>query len=212
MNIIDITKLICEEMIVYKNKPSKQIKRSIVMDYQHGSYYESRIDLDMHCGTHIDAPLHMLEGGSTVERLDLSKYIGTCKVYDLTPITQYITKKDVEGLDIQQNDIIVLKTKNSYDTEYNAQFIYLEEDAAQFLVDRKIKCLGMDAMSIERDKPNHETHKILLSHDIGVIEDLQLKDVDEGEYFLSCLPLRIKASEASPVRAVLIKKNDVCSN
>lgn len=205
MKIIDISKTISEDMIVYKNRDSKRIKRTIAMDYEKGHYYESRVDFDMHCGTHIDAPLHMIKGGNTIENIDLSKVIGHCKVFDLTNIEKYIVKDNIKDLDIKENDIIIFKTKNSYDIEYNPKFVYVEEDAAKYLVDIGIKCIGIDAMSLERDKPHHPSHKVILEKGIVIIEDLQLKDVEEGNYFLSCLPLKIKGSEASPVRAVLIK-------
>lgn len=201
----DVTKLISEDMVVYKNRDSKRIKRLVGADYGRNEYYESRIEMDMHTGTHVDAPLHMVQGGNTMEVVDWQRFIGEAKVFDLTHVKEAIHKTDIEQLDIQTDDIVIFKTTNSFDTEYNTKFVYLEEDAATYLVERGIKTLGMDAMSIERDKPDHETHKIILSQNIGVIEDLQLKDVPAGKYFLSALPLRIKASEASPVRAVLME-------
>lgn len=206
MKIIDISRLITEEMVVYKNRDAKRIKRMIVANHKENHFHESRIEFDMHCGTHMDAPLHMIAEGKTIEQLDLSRFIGECKVFDLTHVEKFITKKDIELLDIQKGDRILFKTKNSYDTEYNFEFVYLEEDAASYLVEKEIICLGMDAMSIERDKPDHPTHQIILGAEIGVLEDLQLKDVKEGEYFLSALPLKIKDAEGSLVRAILIEK------
>ncbi|MBF1051908.1 MAG: cyclase family protein, partial [Peptostreptococcaceae bacterium] len=105
---------------------------------------------------------------------------------------------------INQDEIIIFKTKNSYDIKYNPKFVYIEEDAANYLVEKKIKTIGIDAMSIERDKKDHPAHKIILGAGIGVIEDMMLKDVSQGEYFLSALPLNIKNADASPIRAVLI--------
>lgn len=204
MKIYDVTKLIHEDMVVYKDKQEKKIKRTIVSSYDTGDYYESRLDIDMHCGTHIDAPLHMLKDGNSIEMYDLSRFIGKCKLYDLTHIDEYIEKKDIENLDINQDEIIIFKTKNSYDSKYNPKFVYIEEDAANYLVEKKIKTIGIDAMSIERDKKDHPAHKIILGAGIGVIEDMMLKDVSQGEYFLSALPLNIKYADASPIRAVLI--------
>ena len=204
MKIYDVTKLVHEDMVVYKDKQEKKIKRTIVSSYDVGDYYESRLDIDMHCGTHIDAPLHMLKSGDSIEKYELSKFIGKCKLYDLTHIDEYITRKDIEFLDINQDEIIIFKTKNSYDIKYNPKFVYIEEDAANYLVEKKIKTIGIDAMSIERDKKDHPAHKIILGAGIGVIEDMMLKDVSQGEYFLSALPLNIKYADASPIRAVLI--------
>lgn len=204
MKIYDVTKLVHEDMVVYKDKQEKKIKRTIVSSYDTGDYYESRLDIDMHCGTHIDAPLHMLKSGDSIEKYELSKFIGKCKLYDLTHIDEHITRKDIEFLDIHQDEIIIFKTKNSYDSKYNPKFVYIEEDAANYLVEKKIKTIGIDAMSIERDKKDHPAHKIILGAGIGIIEDMMLKDVSQGEYFLSALPLNIKYADASPIRAVLI--------
>lgn len=206
MKIHDVTRLISEDMTVYKDRESKKIKRTVVADYEKADYYESRIDMDMHCGTHIDAPLHMIKGGDTIEKYDLSKFIGDCKVFDLTDVDEAIRKKDIENLDIQKDDIVIFKTKNSFDQGYNPKFVYIEEDAAMYLSEKGIKTVGIDAMSIERDKKEHPSHKIILGANIGVIEDLYLKNVGQGQYFLSALPLNIRGSEASPIRAVLIEK------
>ena len=206
MRIHDVTRLISEDMTVYKDRESKKIKRTVVADYEKADYYESRMDMDMHCGTHIDAPLHMIKGGDTIEKYDLSKFIGDCKVFDLTDVDEAIRKKDIENLDIQKDDIVIFKTKNSFDQGYNPKFVYIEEDAAMYLSEKGIKTVGIDAMSIERDKKEHPSHKIILGANIGVIEDLYLKNVGQGQYFLSALPLNIRGSEASPIRAVLIEK------
>ena len=206
MRIHDVTRLISEDMTVYKDRESKKIKRTVVADYEKSDYYESRMDMDMHCGTHIDAPLHMLKGGETIEKYDLSKFIGDCKLFDLTDVDEAIRKKDIENLDIQKDDIVIFKTKNSFDKGYNPKFVYIEEDAALYLSEKGIKTVGIDAMSIERDKKEHPSHKIILGANIGVIEDLYLKNVGQGQYFLSALPLNIRGSEASPIRAVLIEK------
>ena len=206
MRIHDVTRLISEDMTVYKDRESKKIKRTVVADYEKADYYESRMDMDMHCGTHIDAPLHMIKGGDTIEKYDLSKFIGDCKLFDLTDVDEAIRKKDIENLDIQKDDIVIFKTKNSFDQGYNPKFVYIEEDAALYLSEKGIKTVGIDAMSIERDKKEHPSHKIILGANIGVIEDLYLKNVGQGQYFLSALPLNIRGSEASPIRAVLIEK------
>lgn len=203
MKIFDISKPIDEEMVVYKNRENKRIKRTIVANHAENHYHESRMDMDMHCGTHMDAGLHMIAGGSTIEQLNLERFFGPCKVFDLTHVEEAVHVADLQALDIKAGDRILLRTKNSFDQIYNPMFVYLEEDAAQYLVEKEISCLGMDAMSIERDKPGHPTHKMILGAGIGVLEDLRLADILPGEYFLSALPLAIRGSEASPIRAVL---------
>ncbi len=206
MKIYDISKEISETMIVYKNRDNKKIVREIVANHSDNHFHESKITLDMHCGTHIDAPLHMVENGHTIEQLPLENYMGTCKVFDLTAVESFIRQKDIVHLPINEKDIVLFKTRNSYSKVYDFNFVYIEEDAATYLVNKKIRTVGIDAMSVERDKPGHPTHKILLGNGVAVIEDLQLAEVNAGEYELIALPLKIKNSEASPIRAILIEK------
>ena len=89
---------------------------------------------------------------------------------------------------------------------FTYDFVYLEKSGAKYLAGKKVKTVGIDYVGIERDQPNHETHRFLLGNDIPIIEGLRLGKVKEGEYTLLCLPLAYKGMEAAPARAVLIKK------
>ena len=206
MKIYDVTKVISEEMTVYKNRDSKKIQRFEIATYPENDMYESDIRLNMHTGTHMDAPLHMINGGKSVEQVDVATYIGKAKVFDLTHVKVAIYEKDIRDLDIEEGDRVIFKTRNSFDPPgYNPNFIYLEEDGAAYLRDKKIRLIGIDAMSLERDKPEHPTHKIILGAEIGVVEDMDLSKIEAGEYTLHALPLLIKGAEATPVRALLIQ-------
>lgn len=208
MKIHDITRLVHEDMAVYKNLPIKHMKREILADYERSDYYETNMTFNSHTGTHIDAPLHMVEGGETIEQLSPELYIGKARLIDLTDVEEKIHKKDLERFPIEKGDILLIRTRNwkSQEAEvYNPSFVYLEEDGAEYLREKGIKTLGIDAMSVERGKAGHPTHKILLGNGIGIIEDLFLKDIPEGEYFFTALPLKIKGAEASMTRAVLIE-------
>ncbi|HHW56378.1 MAG TPA: cyclase family protein [Clostridia bacterium] len=205
MKIYDISMEIHENMTVYKNKEGKRPKHTITVDK--GDVTESRISMDMHTGAHIDAPLHMIKGGDTIENLDLSKVITRCKVFDFTHISDKITEEDLKDKEIQKGDFILFKTRNSFREDFDFEFVYLDKSGAQFLKEKGIVGVGIDALGIERSQPNHETHKILLGAGIVILEGLRLKDIEEGEYFLHAAPLKIKGAEASPTRAVLIKED-----
>ncbi|MGH2330418.1 cyclase family protein [Thermoanaerobacter mathranii] len=204
MKIYDISMEIQENMTVYKNKEEKRPKRIITVGK--GDVTESRISMDMHTGTHIDAPLHMIRGGDTVENIDLHKVITKCKVFDFTNISDKITSEDLANKDIQNGDFIIFKTRNSFREDFDFEFVYLDKSGAKFLKEKGIIGVGIDALGIERSQPEHETHKILLGAGIVILEGLRLKDVEEGEYFLYTAPLKIRGAEASPARAVLIKE------
>ncbi|OQP06043.1 cyclase [Geobacillus sp. 46C-IIa] len=203
MNMYDVTAPIYEGMPVYKNKPEKQPKRTTVTS---GYVTESRIDMDVHTGTHIDAPLHMVEGGATFETIPLDRLVGPCKLFDLTHVNDRITKDDIAHLDIQEGDFVLFKTKNSFDDAFNFEFIFVAEDAARYLADKPIRGVGIDALGIERAQEGHPTHKTLFSAGVIVIEGLRLKDVPEGKYFMVAAPLKLVGTDAAPARVLLFDR------
>ncbi|MBO1581687.1 cyclase family protein [Bacillus sp. XF8] len=202
MKIYDITAPIFEGMTVYKNKPEKQPQFSRTTN---AHVTESRITLDVHTGTHIDAPLHMINEGATFESIPLEKLVGPIKVFDLTAVENGITKTDLQQLDIQENDFILFKTRNSFEDEFNYEFIFLNEDGANYLAERKIRGVGIDALGVERSQPGHPTHKALFGANIIVIEGLRLKDVPADQYFMVAAPLKLVGTDASPARVLLFK-------
>ena len=204
MKIYDISMEISYEMPVYKGRAEKRPIFKVDSDFKSGSSYETRLDMNLHTGTHLDAPLHMIEGEKNLDSFNLDKVITKCRVIDLTDAVEKISKVHLETKKIQTGDFILLKTQNSTENILENDFIYLDETGAEYLRDKKIKGVGIDALGIERAQPGHETHKILFNAGIVIIEGLKLDEVDEGEYFLFAAPLKIKGVEASPVRAVLI--------
>lgn len=203
MKMYDVTAPIFEGMPVYKNKPEKQPKLTTVTnDY----VTESRIDMDVHTGTHIDAPLHMVKDGETFETIPLEKLVGYCKVLDVTHVNDRITKDDLIHFDIQENDFILFKTKNSFDDAFNFEFIYVAEDAAAYLAEKRIRGVGIDALGVERNQAGHPTHKTLFGHGIIVIEGLRLKDVPAGEYWMVAAPLKLVGTDAAPARVLLFEQ------
>ncbi|PEE41453.1 cyclase family protein [Bacillus pseudomycoides] len=202
MKIYDITASIFEGMTVYKNKPEKQPQFSRTTN---AHVTESRITLDVHTGTHIDAPLHMINEGATFESIPLEKLVGPVKVFDLTTVEDGITKTDLQHLDIQENDFILFKTRNSFEDEFNYEFIFLKEDGAHYLAERNIRGVGIDALGVERSQPGHPTHKALFDANIIVIEGLRLKNVPADQYFMVAAPLKLVGTDASPARVLLFK-------
>lgn len=201
--IYDVSRPVVTGMAVYKNKEMKQPHRRIDAVMEVNNIEESTLTINLHTGTHVDAPAHMIPGGKHIDEIDVSLYFGRAKLFDLNAVETYITLKDIEAFDIEEGDIVLFKTRNSLRDDFDPEFVYIEVDAAQHLVDKKIKTVGIDAMSIERGKPDHPTHSIILGAGLGVIEDLRLKDVPAGEYELMALPLRLQGYEGSPVRAIL---------
>ena len=160
--IIDISMPISESMPVYGGRPEKKPQVTIQSDFKTGHVYESRIDMNLHTGTHMDAPLHMQPGGETIESLKLENLITPCKVLDLTFVEDKITAADLDNKNINKDDFLLFKTRNSYEDILEGAFVYLDKTAARFLADKKIKGVGIDALGVERAQPEHETHNLLL--------------------------------------------------
>jgi len=203
--IYDISMTIHKEMMVYKNKEEKYPKIKQVNFFEKEGNYESELTMNLHTGTHIDFPLHMIKDGSNSNTENLDILIGKAKVLDVTHLKEKITYEDIKDFKIETNDFLIFKTKNSFSEKFDYDFIYLEESAASYLANKKIRGVGIDALGIERAQANHPTHKILLSQNIIILEGLRLKEVPEDTYEMFCLPLKIANVEALPVRAILIK-------
>ncbi|WP_338536514.1 cyclase family protein [Helicovermis profundi] len=195
-----------KNMKVYKNKAEKIPKLEFTKSHEKDNMCESRIILEMHTGTHLDAPYHMLNEGKTIDEINLDTLVTDCRVIDLSHIKEKITKIDLEDFHIKKNEFILFKTSNSSNLLFNPNFVYLDKSGAEYLLKCGVIGIGTDGLGIERSQKNHETHKILLGNDINIIEGLDLKDIEEGIYKLIALPLKIKGAEASPVRAILIKE------
>jgi arylformamidase len=205
LKIFDISMPITKQMPVYKGNEAKRPNLRTESDFSTGSAFESILTMNLHTGTHLDRPLHMIPGGSTVETLDLTQVITDCKVIDLSEVSVKITKEHLVQKDISEGDFILLKTKNSMEDILETDFIYLDKTGGRYLKEKNIKGIGIDSLGIERSQPKHETHITLLGSDIVILEGLRLKDVEEGEYLLIAAPVNIAGAEAAPIRAVLIK-------
>ena len=203
MKIYDLSPEISEKMVVYKGKLEKKPKITVTRTLKEGAN-ESKIEIDSHTGSHVDAPHHMLQNGITIEKISLDRFMGKAVVLDFTKIKNAITKDNLKKFKIQKNDIVLLKTTSKQDKTFNPDFTYLEKSGAEYLASKKIKAVGIDALGIERSQPNHETHTILLKNNIPIFEGLDLSKVKQGRYFFHGLPLKIRKGDASPVRAVLI--------
>ncbi|MDR4936400.1 cyclase family protein [Rossellomorea marisflavi] len=200
MKIYDVTAPIHSDMPVYKNKPEK--KPSIKTD-TNGHVTESRISIDLHTGTHVDAPLHMFNEGETIETIDIKQLVRPVKVFDLTDAEENISYDDIKDLDIEENDFVIFKTKNSWDEEFNFEFIYVAADAAKHLAEKKIAGVAIDALGIERAQEGHPTHRTLMGNGVIIMEGLRLKDIEAGQYFMVAAPLNVQKTDASPARVLL---------
>ena len=173
----------------------------------------SSFTIDTHLGTHLDAPLHFVEGGRSVESLELEKLLGDVFVLEIYNIKS-ITYKDLADAGIPKGcKKLILKTDNQQYwknnlSDFQEEFSSIDASGAKWIIENEIHLIGIDYLSIQRFNDGPETHQILLKNEVVIVETLNLESVIQGWYKLICLPLKLDGLEGSPVRALLIKKND----
>lgn len=161
-----------------------------------------------HTGTHMDAPRHFLAGGSGIDEFPLEMGIGRARVIAMAADARAIGRADLEGKGIGQGDRVLFKTRNSRarwdNCEFQPDFVALDASAATFLAGAGVVLVGVDYLSVGRYQADGvETHRTLLSAGIWIVEGLNLAAVEEGEYEMVCLPLRIQGCDGSPARVAL---------
>lgn len=166
--------------------------------------------MSSHTGTHIDPPLHFFSDGAPLEEVPLRQMIGSCFVADLTGAETSITPADLEAAEIPPHtERLLLKTRNSELWEnpchaFHPEFIDLSLAGAAWTIDRGIRCVGIDYLSIEGpENPECPVHRSLLSSAVVIIEGLDLREIVSGEYHLLCLPLKTVKGDGAPARVLL---------
>jgi arylformamidase len=191
--------------------PGDPEPRTYLMKSQEGGYRcnVTRIDTGVHFGTHLDAPCHFIEGGKSVEDLDLDVLVGPCVVVEIRDVME-IGPEHLEAAGIPEGtERLILKTDNSalWDDPSHAfvkEYAAITPAAAEWLVAWGVKLVGIDYLSIQlfADQVS-TTHIVLLGAEVIVVEGLDLRAARPGAYHLTCLPMKIEGSDGAPVRAIL---------
>ena len=173
----------------------------------------SRWSMSAHTGTHVDARMHFIPGGWTIESLELSRTVGQCRVVDLTHVERDVSRADLEAAGVAGHARVLLKTRNSKlgllgRGEFEEGYAAISREAARYLVEIGAETVGVDYLSVEPfEDGEFNTHHTLLGADVVILEGLLLTEVEPGEYFLVCLPLKLAGSDGCPARAILMRDN-----
>jgi len=210
MKIYDIAVPIFPAMPVYPGDPPVSIE-PILQIAQGDAANVSRFAFGNHTGTHVDPPAHFIPGGKTVDQLDLNVLCGRARVVDLTRLTTHVTARDLERAKIPARTTrLLLKTRNSSRwnrAEFQRDFIALMPDAAEWIVARGIRVVGIDYLSVEPfDAAEPLTHRALLGAGVIAVEGLNLRGIAPGVYTFVCLPLKVRDGDGSPARAILMNR------
>ncbi len=169
----------------------------------------TRWDIGSHTGLHVDAGLHFDDSGDDIAAMELDVLLGPARVLDLTAVETEITAADLEAAGLADEQRVLLKTKNSagalQETEKPDAWIGVAPDAAELLVERGVKLVGIDFLTI--DSPSRDTtwdtHLVLCPVPVAIAECVDLREVDAGVYDLAILPVKLRGSEAAPGGAFL---------
>ena len=171
----------------------------------------SLINFGLHSGTHVDAPAHFIEGGTKVDALLLQSLVGEAEVVEVPEHIKVIDENFILANCNRGSQRILFKTRNSSfwnnpEEGFRVDYTYVDASAARQLVNSGVKLVGIDYLSIEGfDPEEYETHHILLSNNVLILEGLDLRSVVAGLYELICLPLKIAGGtgDGAPARTIL---------
>ena len=203
---IDVSVPLRTGMVHWPDNPPVRIER--MLDIEHGDAANvSTISMGSHTGTHMDAPLHFVQGGKGLDEMPLEATIGRTRVVEIHD-PESVKPYELRPHGIRKGDRILFKTRNSarrwHEEAFIENFVYVSQEAARYLAAHEVQTVGIDYLSVGgfvRD--GVETHRTLLEAGIWVIEGLDLSQVAPGKYELICLPLKVERGDGAPARAIL---------
>ena len=205
--IHDISVSISRFLPVFPGDPPVEVKPRIRIS-RGAPCNVSQLILGSHTGTHIDAPYHFEDSGKTVDELSLDVLVGPCKVFAM-PDVRAITATQIAKLDLRDTSRVLFKTRNGrlWGKGFCRSFTYLTPDGAKALVEKGVRLVGIDYLSVEKfGSKDFATHHTLLRRNVVILEGLDLSKIKPGNYTLVALPLKIAGGDGSPARVVLIDR------
>ena len=172
----------------------------------------SAYSMGAHSGTHVDAPMHFVRDGASIDRLALDPFIGPARVIDIPDAVQSIDAAELNRHDWRGVERVLFRTRSSLrgwmsSSTFHRDFAYVAPDAAQLLADAGVKLVGIDYISAEQFGATAPlTHRTLLGKGIPIVEGLLLTNVPAGDYDLIVLPIKVGAHEGAPARAVVRRR------
>ena len=209
MTILDVSIPIHDAMTVYRGNPPVQVRPAMTLARDGVSL--SELCLGSHTGTHVDAPRHFIRGGAGIDALDLGRFIGPVWVAELRAVRGGIGAGTLGAAAIPRRTArVLLRTRNSRlwhpARPFTTEFVYLAADGADWLLERGVRLVGIDYLSIEGfHVTGAPTHKRLLGAGVPILEGLDLFRATPGRWQMAALPLRIEHGDAGLTRAVLWK-------
>jgi arylformamidase len=166
----------------------------------------SAVTMSLHSGTHMDAPFHFVPGGAAIDELPLELFIGPALVHAVET-DRYIKAEHVEEIELDGITRVLFKTWNSTllkRPSYEPNFVAFSVEAAEALVARGVKLVGLDYLSVAHAGDEQvAVHRVFLDWGVALLEGIDLSEIRPGRYELICFPIRIRGADGAPCRAVL---------
>ena len=208
---VDLSHVIENGMPVYPGDPEPLLEK--VASIEEEGVNLTRLVTGSHVGTHVDAPLHFVEGGFSLDEISLSTLIGEGVVLDLSykGVGSGVSWEDFEKFSylVREGDIVLVYTGTSdhwgeEGWDYK-KFSFIEESGARWLLEKGVKMVGIDCMSVEKFGFSEPvTHRLLLSSGVPLIESLskRLGELAGKRVFVICLPLKLGGVDGGPARVI----------
>lgn len=204
MKAYDVTAPLSPNTPVWPGDPTPEIVRAPSVG--DGALCLTRMNLGTHTGTHVDAPLHLLADGLSVDALPIEILLGKVRVVEIAA-REGIERQELEALDLRDDLRLLIKTRMSGQMripQFQADYVFLTADAAQYLVQVGLKLVGIDYLSVDRyGSTDFPAHRTLLGAGVILVEGLDLSEVEPGEYDMVCLPIRLAGADGAPARVIL---------
>ncbi len=204
--IIDISPMLSEKTAVFPG--DEAFSRDVVMDFANNNHLTlSSVKSTLHIGAHVDAPSHYHPHGESIEKRSLHIYIGPCQVIKVPTVQgEKISLDDIKDTSIQCPRVLFKTDSFPNPNQWNDNFCSISPQVVESLANLGVILVGIDTPSMDpASSIQLESHKMIYSKDMAILEGIILEHVPEGVYKLIALPLKIQGGDASPVRAVLIE-------
>ena len=211
--IVDLTREVKNDTKVFPGSPLPKFISWTKIDIHN---YDSEVMfMSTHTGTHMDAPSHFVKDVSSIDKVPVSRFISNAVLIKIKKESdQLISAGEIEAsnVSINEGDTVVFSTLWEYEVDKDYFFSHnpgLADDAAKYLIDKKVNAVCIDSPSIDRGSDsNFPVHKMLLSKDVLVVENLcNLSKLNNQYFTLIIMPLKLFGASGSPIRAIAIDKS-----
>lgn len=211
--ILDLTREISTDTKVFPGSPLPKFITWNKMDVH--DYHSEVIFMSTHTGTHMDAPSHFVTGVSSIDKIPIDRFFSRAILIKITKASdELITANEIEASNVRilEGDSIVFSTLWENEVNNDHYFSHspgLSEDAAEYLINKKVNAVCIDSPSIDRGSDsNFPVHKLLLNKEILIVENLcNLSEINSQNFTLIMIPLKLSGASGSPIRAIAIDKN-----